>query len=109
MDMNTDDPVLSTTPMKGDSYKRQLDPSGNTKGNMDRATFLFIWYLWTQLHYLLIGRSTPAYNFIDDEYVTTQDASVRRFHVLKKEWGIPKFINLDTFKDPTKGYLLDDN
>ena len=36
-------------------------------------------------------------------------ASVRHFHVLKIEWGIPKFINLDTFKDPTKGYLVDDN
>ncbi|KAK7284674.1 hypothetical protein RJT34_19424 [Clitoria ternatea] len=49
-----------------------------------------------------------AYNFIDDEYVTTQDANVRRFHVLKTEWGIPKFISIDTFNNPSNGYLIDD-
>ena len=36
------------------------------------------------------------------------DASVRRFHVLKTEWGIDKFIDLDTFNDPSNGYLIDD-
>lgn len=36
------------------------------------------------------------------------DTNARRFHVLKTEWGIPKFIDLFTFKDPSKGYLVDD-
>ena len=36
------------------------------------------------------------------------DASVRRFHTLKTEWGIAKFIDLDTFNDPSNGYLIDD-
>ncbi|KAK7337422.1 hypothetical protein VNO77_17996 [Canavalia gladiata] len=49
-----------------------------------------------------------AYNFINDEYVTTQDTNVRRFHVLKTEWGIPDFIDIDTFNDPSNGYLIND-
>ncbi|XP_061369398.1 MATH domain and coiled-coil domain-containing protein At3g58250-like [Gastrolobium bilobum] len=49
-----------------------------------------------------------VYNFLNDEYVTSQDATVKRFYVLKTEWGIQKFIDLDTFKDPSNGYLIDD-
>lgn len=37
-----------------------------------------------------------------------KDGSIRRFHVLQTEWGIPKFIDLVTFNDPTNGYLNDD-
>ncbi|KAL1351013.1 hypothetical protein HN51_014973 [Arachis hypogaea] len=48
------------------------------------------------------------YNFHEDEYVTTQDASTRRFHVLKTEWGIAKFIDLHTFYDSSNGYLIED-
>ncbi|KAK7396866.1 hypothetical protein VNO78_18028 [Psophocarpus tetragonolobus] len=49
-----------------------------------------------------------AYNFIDDEYVITQDTNVKRFHVMKTEWGIAKFIDIDAFNDPSNGYLMDD-
>ncbi|RDX69030.1 Ubiquitin carboxyl-terminal hydrolase 12, partial [Mucuna pruriens] len=49
-----------------------------------------------------------AYNFIDDEYITTQDTNVRRFHVLKTVWGVAKLIDIDTFNDPSNGYLMDD-
>ncbi|XP_061369401.1 ubiquitin C-terminal hydrolase 12-like [Gastrolobium bilobum] len=49
-----------------------------------------------------------VYNFLNDEYVATQDTTVRRFHVLKTGRGISKFIGLDTFKDPSNGYLIDD-
>jgi len=33
---------------------------------------------------------------------------VRRFHVLKTEWGIAKFFDKDTFYDSSNGYLMDD-
>lgn len=36
------------------------------------------------------------------------DGSTGRFHVLQTEWGIPKFIDLATFNDPSNGYLIDD-
>ncbi|XP_061369403.1 uncharacterized protein LOC133312241 [Gastrolobium bilobum] len=49
-----------------------------------------------------------VYNFLTDEYVATQDATVRRFHVLKTECGIQKFVDIDKFKDPSNGYLIDD-
>ncbi|XP_027942224.1 uncharacterized protein LOC114195958 isoform X2 [Vigna unguiculata] len=49
-----------------------------------------------------------AYNFIDDEYHITQDTDVRRFHVLKTECGVAKFIDRSTFYDSSNGYLMDD-
>nr|XP_004494356.1 uncharacterized protein LOC101507267 isoform X1 [Cicer arietinum] len=87
-------------------------PTGNTKGDgqghvsiylelMDPTSLPIDWEVNAIINF-------SAYNFMEDEYVTTQDASVRRFHVLKTEWGIPKFINLDTFKDPSNGYLVGD-
>ncbi|KAH1078880.1 hypothetical protein GYH30_053752 [Glycine max] len=36
-----------------------------------------------------------AYNFIDDEY------KCKRFHVLRTEWGVTKFIDIDT--NPSNG------
>ncbi|KAL2456947.1 TRAF-like family protein [Forsythia ovata] len=33
---------------------------------------------------------------------------VQRFHCLKSEWGFSKFIQMETLKDPSNGYLVDD-
>ncbi|OIV95415.1 hypothetical protein TanjilG_06284 [Lupinus angustifolius] len=53
-----------------------------------------------------------VYNFLEDEFITTQemhaDSSVRRFNVLKSDWGVSKFIDHATLNDPSKGYLIDD-
>ncbi|KAI9182600.1 hypothetical protein LWI28_027085 [Acer negundo] len=35
------------------------------------------------------------------------DGKVRRFHAMKTAWGITKFIDLKTFSDPMRGYLID--
>ncbi|KAF7840689.1 MATH domain and coiled-coil domain-containing protein [Senna tora] len=45
-----------------------------------------------------------------DKYFTIQDAAreVKRFHALKTESGFPNFLSLYTFKDPSKGYLVND-
>ncbi|XP_060970290.1 uncharacterized protein LOC133037300 [Cannabis sativa] len=48
------------------------------------------------------------FDHIRDKYVGTQDASVRRFHCMKKQWGVVKFIDLETFNDPYNGYLVND-
>ena len=37
------------------------------------------------------------------------DAKVKRFHFMKTQWGIPKFIDHETFNNPSNGYLVNDS
>ncbi|XP_059444229.1 uncharacterized protein LOC132176118 [Corylus avellana] len=48
---------------------------------------------------------------IRGEYLTLQDANskVRLFHAMKTEWGFSQFLSLDTFRDPSNGYLVNDS
>lgn len=32
----------------------------------------------------------------------------RRFYAMNDEWGFPEFLSMDTFKDASKGYLVND-
>lgn len=41
-------------------------------------------------------------------HVRYADATVRRFHCMKTQWGIVKFIDLKTFNNPSNGYLISD-
>ncbi|XP_029127063.1 ubiquitin carboxyl-terminal hydrolase 13 isoform X2 [Cajanus cajan] len=96
----------------GYKWSLSIYPTGNTKGGGQGHVSIYL--------VLIDSSSLPvdwevnavvnfsAYNFIDDEYVITQDTNVRRFHVLKTEWGIAKFVDIDTFNDPSNGYLMDD-
>jgi hypothetical protein len=36
------------------------------------------------------------------------DASVKRFHEMKTEWGFDQLLSLETFNDASKGYLFND-
>ncbi|KAH7522728.1 hypothetical protein FEM48_Zijuj07G0169200 [Ziziphus jujuba var. spinosa] len=36
------------------------------------------------------------------------NGAVRRFHEMKKEWGIAQLLPLETFKNPAFGYLVND-
>ncbi|TKY61802.1 Ubiquitin carboxyl-terminal hydrolase 12 [Spatholobus suberectus] len=96
----------------GYKWSLSIYPTGNIKGGgqghvsiylvlMDSSSLPVDWEVNAVVNF-------SAYNFIDDEYVTTQDTNVRRFHVLKTEWGIAKFIDIDIFNDPSNGYLMDD-
>ncbi|KAG5044057.1 hypothetical protein AAZX31_03G191800 [Glycine max] len=96
----------------GYKWSLSIYPTGNTKGGgeghvsiylvlMDSSSLPVDWEVNAIVNF-------SAYNFIDDEYVATQDTNVRRFHVLKTEWGVAKFIDIDTFNDPSNGYLMDD-
>ncbi|XP_056174165.1 uncharacterized protein LOC115687215 [Syzygium oleosum] len=51
-----------------------------------------------------------VYDKIREMYLTIQDANgaVRSFHGLKTRWGFPQFLSLDTFKEPSNGYLVGD-
>ncbi|KAF7813344.1 MATH domain and coiled-coil domain-containing protein [Senna tora] len=48
---------------------------------------------------------------IQDKYFSIEDdgREIKRFHGMKTEWGFPEFLRVDTFKDPSKGYLVDDS
>ncbi|XP_059652543.1 MATH domain and coiled-coil domain-containing protein At3g58370-like isoform X2 [Cornus florida] len=51
-----------------------------------------------------------VYDHIRDKYLTVEDTEpARRFHVMKTEWGFEKFLSLETFQNPSNGYLIDDN
>ncbi|KAF8035734.1 hypothetical protein BT93_C1686 [Corymbia citriodora subsp. variegata] len=47
------------------------------------------------------------YDQICDRYLTEQ-GRVTRFHTLRAEWGVPRYMPLKTFTDPSNGYLVDD-
>ncbi|XP_056163043.1 ubiquitin C-terminal hydrolase 12-like [Syzygium oleosum] len=71
--------------------------------------------------YLAISKSTPlkvgseinatvrffVLDRIRDQYLTKQGRATR-FHVMQSQWGIPRFMPLATFTDPSNGYLIDD-
>ncbi|CAK9159110.1 unnamed protein product [Ilex paraguariensis] len=52
-----------------------------------------------------------VYDHIRDKYLTIQNADgrVRHFHRFKTEFGFAKLLSLDTFKDASNGYLIDDS
>ncbi|KAF7848783.1 hypothetical protein BT93_L1566 [Corymbia citriodora subsp. variegata] len=47
------------------------------------------------------------YDQIRDRYLTDQ-GRVTRLHALKAQWGVPRFMPLKLFADPSNGYLVDD-
>ncbi|KAJ0048232.1 hypothetical protein Pint_16591 [Pistacia integerrima] len=48
------------------------------------------------------------FNQLQDKHCIVQDWKERRYHAMKTEWGISKFIDLETFHNPVNGYLIDD-
>ncbi|PON32844.1 E3 ubiquitin-protein ligase SIN-like [Parasponia andersonii] len=49
-----------------------------------------------------------VFDQIHDKYVGFQDATVRRFHCMKTQCGIAKFLDLETFNNPSNGYIVND-
>ncbi|XP_044465985.1 ubiquitin C-terminal hydrolase 13-like [Mangifera indica] len=50
-----------------------------------------------------------VYDQLRDKYVTIQDGRIRRYHSMKTEWGISKFLDLETFRNPSNGFLIKDS
>ncbi|XP_030513451.2 ubiquitin C-terminal hydrolase 12-like [Rhodamnia argentea] len=48
-----------------------------------------------------------VFDQIRDEYLLREGKN-RRFHAMKPKWGIPRFMPLKTFINPSNGYLVDD-
>ncbi|CAL0302439.1 unnamed protein product [Lupinus luteus] len=95
-------------------YKWSLSiyPNGNKKANGNDHVSIYL--VLRNPNSLPVGMEVNAivnfsiYNFHENEYVSTQDSSVRRFNILKSDWGVSKFIDHATLNDPSKGYLIDD-
>ncbi|GMN21841.1 hypothetical protein TIFTF001_043397 [Ficus carica] len=114
-------PSLSKAPIesyssefKAGGYKWELSiyPTGDKKNGGQDHISMFLRLLDTNS--LPAGWEVNAiftffvFDRIRDEYVTVQDAiTVLRFHSMKTNWGIPKFIDLETFNDRSNGYLVD--
>ncbi|KAJ0100393.1 hypothetical protein Patl1_21011 [Pistacia atlantica] len=49
-----------------------------------------------------------VFDQLQDKYVTNVDGRIRGFHSMMTEWGISKFLDLETFHNPSNGYLIND-
>ncbi|KAJ7950844.1 Ubiquitin carboxyl-terminal hydrolase [Quillaja saponaria] len=95
-----------------------LYPNGkNVKNESKQANgHLPLHLIIEEVHKLSLGWEVYAsfkffvHDQINDKYLTIQDAieEERRLSAMKTEWGIPEFLSLNTFKDASNGYLVDD-
>ncbi|XP_047333322.1 uncharacterized protein LOC124936843 isoform X2 [Impatiens glandulifera] len=90
----------------------QIHPNGNNeKGGKDHIS---IYLNLVETSSLGPGWEVNVYfNFLvydqlRDKYFSIPDSKVMRFHALKSQWGIAKFIDHDTFNDSSNGYLVKD-
>ncbi|PSR86049.1 Ubiquitin carboxyl-terminal hydrolase [Actinidia chinensis var. chinensis] len=49
-----------------------------------------------------------VFDQVQKKYFTPSDGKVMRFHAMKTEWDIPKFMDLKVFNDSSNGYLIND-
>ncbi|XP_052211183.1 uncharacterized protein LOC127814013 [Diospyros lotus] len=49
-----------------------------------------------------------VYDQLGDKYFLLPDNQLRRFHAMKTEWGVAKFVELQVFNDSSNGYLIND-
>ncbi|KAM7474991.1 hypothetical protein LguiB_022234 [Lonicera macranthoides] len=99
----------------GYKWKLYLYPNGKKDANGNNYISLYLaicdasslpqgWEV--NVHFKLF-----VYDHIKDKYLTIQgtDGSIRRFHVMKTEWGFDELLPLNLFKNPSNGYLFEDS
>ncbi|KAJ7977530.1 Ubiquitin carboxyl-terminal hydrolase 12 [Quillaja saponaria] len=97
----------------GYNWKLSIYPSGDKK--RDGQDHISIYLEMVETDSLPIGWEVNAIvnlfalNYLEDKYVSLQDGGVKRFHEMKTAWGIPKFIDIETFSKPSNGYIISDN
>ncbi|EXB29483.1 Ubiquitin carboxyl-terminal hydrolase 12 [Morus notabilis] len=95
-------------------YKWNLSIYPNGDKNKDGQDHISMYLEMVETSSLPAGWEVNAiFNFfvfdqLRDKYVGPQDATVRRFHCVKTQWGIETFIDLKTFNNPSNGYLVSD-
>ncbi|CAK9163534.1 unnamed protein product [Ilex paraguariensis] len=99
----------------GYKWKLCLYPNGDEKRNGKDHISLYLaisatdtlplnWEVNVKFDFLVYDRNLDKYRTIQNA-----DGRVRRFHRFKTEFGFAKLLSLDTFKDASKGYLIDDS
>ncbi|KAJ0105627.1 hypothetical protein Patl1_19260 [Pistacia atlantica] len=96
----------------GYKWKLSLYPSGDKQ--KDGEGFISIYLALTETSSFSSGWDVNVvFNFfildqLQNKYIVVQEWIERRYHAMKTEWGITKFIDLEMFHNPLKGYLIDD-
>ncbi|VFQ70549.1 unnamed protein product [Cuscuta campestris] len=96
----------------GHKWTFSVYPNGDvyrgSKGNI--SVFLSIedtdalplgWEVYADLKFILFDQRR-------DKYLVFQDNKVNRFHVWRKEWGIPNLVSRRAFEDAGNGFLVGD-
>ncbi|KAM7489663.1 hypothetical protein LguiB_027147 [Lonicera macranthoides] len=99
----------------GYKWKLHLYPSGKNDGNGSNYISLYLAISDTKIlpqgWEVNVQFKLFVYDHIKDKYLTIQDTdgSIRRFHVMKTEWGFDQLLLLDLFKNISSGYLFEDS
>ncbi|KAK3404290.1 hypothetical protein EUGRSUZ_K00592 [Eucalyptus grandis] len=95
----------------GYKWKLILYPNGDNRRNGEDYVSIYLaasgtspFQLGGEIHATV---RFSVYDQIRDRYFIEQ-GRVARFHELKTEWGVPRYMLLKTFTDPSNGYLVDD-
>lgn len=65
-------------------------------------------HIFSKVHYCTIQPAEFLCLLSNSYHMRSADARVRRFHCVKTQWGIDKFIDLKAFNNPSNGYLVND-
>ncbi|KAI3440957.1 uncharacterized protein J3R85_002994, partial [Psidium guajava] len=108
---NTEKYESSEFEAEGCKWKLILYPNGDKSRNGKDHISIYL-AASEASHFQLDGEIHAAvrfclYNHICDRYLTGQ-GRVMRFHALQTELGVPRYMPLKTFTDPSNGYLVDD-
>ncbi|KAH7522733.1 hypothetical protein FEM48_Zijuj07G0169800 [Ziziphus jujuba var. spinosa] len=99
----------------GHKWRLSFYPNGDLKNNGNGYISLYLEIVETNTKALnwevTANFKFLVYDQMEDNYLTIQVANgvVRRFHAMKKEWGIAQLLPLETFKNPSLGYLVNDS
>ncbi|KAK3404311.1 hypothetical protein EUGRSUZ_K00615 [Eucalyptus grandis] len=95
----------------GYKWKLILYPNGDKNRNGEDHVSVYLaasgtspFQLGWEIHAVV---RLSVYDQTCDRYFTVQ-GKVARFHALKTEWGVPRYMLLKTFTNPLNGYLVDD-
>ncbi|XP_048137889.1 uncharacterized protein LOC115756269 [Rhodamnia argentea] len=95
----------------GHKWRLILYPNGDE--SRDGEGYVSIYLAVSETSPLNVGSDVNAivrffvFDQIRDTYLVKR-GSTTRFRAMRSKWGIPRFVPLETFKDRTNGYLIDD-
>ncbi|KAK6285425.1 hypothetical protein POUND7_011604 [Theobroma cacao] len=98
----------------GYKWRLLLYPKGNKKSNGGDCISLYLQIAETEklppAWEVNVSFRLFVFDQIRDKYLTIEDAgAVKRFHQMKTEWGFDQLLFLESFNDPSNGYLVDDS